>query len=108
MSFVARITGTQDLGNTLRAARHEQHLSQHELAQRCGCSQRLVSELERGKQTAEVGKALSLLTALGLSLVVQSESPAGTGREAVDQTVQAVSRRLERLERKRTSLTDYL
>lgn len=108
MSTIACVTDAKQFGNAVRTARKEQHLSQRELAQRSGCSQRLVSEIERGKQTAELGKALSLLTTLGLTLVVQGDVSPARGREAVARTVQAVTRRLEQQERPRPTLADYL
>ncbi|MXW16435.1 MAG: helix-turn-helix transcriptional regulator [Gemmatimonadetes bacterium] len=56
---------TEELGRTIRAARREQGLRQDQLAGAAGVGVRFLSELERGKETARVGKALAVLDALG-------------------------------------------
>lgn len=57
-----------NLGAVIRDTRKALGLTQCALAERAGCSQRLVSELERGKTSAEFGKVLSVINALQLSL----------------------------------------
>ena len=70
------IESAQDLSNIVRSQRTSLGWSQAELAQRSGCSQRFVSEFERGKPGAEVGKVLALLHAMGLrSAVTALHSP---------------------------------
>lgn len=108
MSFSERVTSTHELGSVIRAARVELGISQRELAQRSGRSQRFISELERGKETAEIGRALSVLDALGLVVVVQSTNPAGAGREAVRRTVDSLESRLGEGRARRKGLSDYL
>ena len=56
------------LGTILREKRKEQGLTQGEVAAHCGLSTRFVSEVERGKATAEIGKVLYLLKAVGVDL----------------------------------------
>ena len=56
---------TEELGRIIRAARREQGLRQDQLAGAAGVGVRFLSELERGKETARVGKALAVLEALG-------------------------------------------
>jgi len=56
---------TEELGRIIRAARREQGLRQDQLAGAAGVGVRFLSELERGKETARVGKALAVLDALG-------------------------------------------
>lgn len=56
---------TEELGRTIRAARREQGLRQDQLAGAAGVGVRFLSELERGKETARVGKALAVLEVLG-------------------------------------------
>lgn len=102
------IDDASTFGRVVRSVRKERGLSQRALAGLCGCSQRFVSELERGKSTAELGKALQVLSVLGLSLVVQRESPSMDGRDAVDRLAASVSAKLEKRARIRTSLSDYL
>ena len=62
---------TRMLGQQIRAKRKECGLTQSEVAAVAGCSQRFVSELERGKRTAELGKALAVVRALGCQLGLQ-------------------------------------
>lgn len=62
------ITTTTELGRMLRSKRKVQGLTQGEVAQHCGLSLRFVSEVERGKATAEIGKVFHLLKAVGVDL----------------------------------------
>lgn len=59
-----------NIGETVRDARKAAGLRQDQLAASAGVGLRFVVELERGKQTAQLGKVLQVLTALGLSLEV--------------------------------------
>jgi HTH-type transcriptional regulator / antitoxin HipB len=59
-----------DLGRWILHARRAQHLSGPEAAELCGVTKRFVSEVERGKPTAQVGKVLQLLTGLGLVMTL--------------------------------------
>lgn len=108
MPLVELIANPSQFGQAVRAARKEQGLSQRALAQRCGCSQRFISELERGKPTIELGKALGVLGELGLTLGVERNYAAHAGREAVERLRARVNSELERVGSRRTSLSDYL
>ncbi len=46
--------------------------SQQEFADLAGVGRRFVSDLENGKPTAEIGKVLQALTALGLDLELRA------------------------------------
>lgn len=89
-------------------ARKDQGMSQRALAKRCGVSQRFLSELERGKPTAEVGKALQVLSFLGIQLIAQPEHSSAHGKDAVGRLANDVSARLEKKSGSRASLADYL
>jgi HTH-type transcriptional regulator / antitoxin HipB len=67
-----------DLGALVRDKRKAANLTQGDLAARLGTSQRWISELERGKPTAELEMALRALHALGLSLTVETQIPPDT------------------------------
>ena len=100
-------------GSVVRMERKARGLSQQELARRCGRSQRFISELERGKATAELGKALGVLEELGLVLCIRQSDPASARRAALDRLVEQVCIELEepgrtRAQQGRTSLADYL
>jgi HTH-type transcriptional regulator/antitoxin HipB len=60
---------TADLGKIVQAARKAQKLSQDDLAGLTGMGRRFISELERGKETAQLGKTLHVLRSLGISVI---------------------------------------
>lgn len=66
-----RIKNTTDLGALIRAFRKSQQLTLEKVSGLTNVSMRFLSELERGKETAELGKALSTLNKLGLDVIVQ-------------------------------------
>ncbi|MGC2810625.1 MAG: type II toxin-antitoxin system Y4mF family antitoxin [Bradyrhizobium sp.] len=66
------ITGSQDLGKVIREERKEQGLTQEQLAGLTGVGARFVGELEAGKDSCQLGRALQVAAALGLSLSVGS------------------------------------
>ncbi len=61
------------LGQMVRDTRKEQGLSQDDLAGLSGTGRRFVSELENGKDTAHLGKTLTVLAALGLGIYALSK-----------------------------------
>jgi y4mF family transcriptional regulator len=58
------------LGAIVRDARKRHGMPQAELAGLAGTGVRFISELERGKPGAELGKVLDVLAVLGLRLLV--------------------------------------
>ena len=66
------ITGSQDLGKVIREERRAQGLTQEQLAGLTGVGVRFVRELEAGKDSCQLGRALQVAAALGLSLSVGS------------------------------------
>ncbi|HBX08766.1 helix-turn-helix domain-containing protein [Candidatus Neomicrothrix sp.] len=65
---VRPIQASRGFGAAIRQARTEQGLTQVELAASAGVGRPWLSELERGKRTAELGRALAVLSALGLAM----------------------------------------
>ena len=65
------IHSTADIGLLTRARRRELGYTQMELADRVGVGITYLSNLENGKETAEIGKALHVLKMLGLDLYVE-------------------------------------
>jgi y4mF family transcriptional regulator len=63
-------------GATIKAERTRLALSQHELAARAGVSRSWLAKLEAGHRGAEFEQILRLLEALGLSLVLRSDTAA--------------------------------
>ena len=69
-----RVTDTESFGEALRQRRKELHYTQSFLSEFSGFSVSFISDLENGKQTAELGKALYLASLLGLDCTL---SPRG-------------------------------
>ena len=55
-----------EIGKIIPTARRHHKLTQAELARAMGASQAWVSQIERGKETAQVGKVLRVLSHLGV------------------------------------------
>lgn len=60
------------LGQMVRIRRQMLKLSQKDLADRAGVGRRFIGELEGGKPSAELGKALAVCRTLGLTLTLQA------------------------------------
>jgi len=59
---------TAEIGRIIRAARLHRKLSQAEFAHMLGTTQAWVSEVEKGKETAQIGMVLRALNRLGVRL----------------------------------------
>jgi len=58
-------------GNTIKQRRKALGYSQAQVAKLCGTGTRFISDLENGKPTIELGKAITVASALGIDLVPQ-------------------------------------
>ena len=67
----------EDIGRIVRRTRRAQGLRQDRLAGAAGVGVRFLVELEAGKTTAQLGKALSVLAALGCALRIDPPDAAG-------------------------------
>lgn len=61
-----------DIGTAVRKKRKEDGLTLADAAALCGVGYRFMSDLENGKETAQIGKALKVLTALGLDMTIEA------------------------------------
>lgn len=68
----------EKIGLKIRELRKRQGLRQDQLAGAAGVGLRFLIELEAGKETAQLGKALAVLNALGCK--VELIGPAGDGK----------------------------
>ncbi|MCL2136556.1 MAG: helix-turn-helix domain-containing protein [Coriobacteriia bacterium] len=66
-----KINNPEELGKAIRLRRKELGYTQTELADYSGCSLTFVSSLERGKMTAELGKAMMVINTLGVDLLFE-------------------------------------
>ncbi len=62
------IRNAQDFGNLIRNARKAGNITQKELAAACGTGIRFIRELEKGKPSCELDKALMVAAMLGIKL----------------------------------------
>lgn len=66
----------KDIGTTIRTVRKSQGLRQDELAAAANVGVRFLIELEAGKATAQLGKTLAVLAALGIDVYLTSPDEA--------------------------------
>ena len=63
-----KIYDAADFGRAVRTFRKAKGYTQQQIADLSGCSLMFVSNLERGKETAELGKALAVLATIGVDV----------------------------------------
>lgn len=73
------VQDVEALGRVARAHRKNRHLTLETVSGLGNLSPRFLSEFERGKETAEIGKVLKALSTLGLEVIVQ---PRGWAKRA--------------------------
>jgi len=66
-----RIINAESFGKAIRARRKELHYTQGFLAEFSGLSVSFISDLENGKKTIELEKAIYLANLLGLDLILK-------------------------------------
>lgn len=66
-----KIIDSKALGEAIRKRRKELGYTQAYLSDLTGFSVSFISDLERGKATAEIGKTIDLINLLGLDLEVE-------------------------------------
>ena len=65
------IRSVKDLGLAIRNERRRQGMTQAELAGLADVGVTFLSQLENGKESAEVGKVLRVLTMLGIDVIAE-------------------------------------
>ena len=60
----------EEIGQVLRARRKELGMSQNQAASYCSCSQRLISEMERGRGSVGIDKVIHYANGLGVDFVM--------------------------------------
>ena len=71
-----------EIGDIVRSTRKAAGLRQDELAGAAGVGLRFIVDLEAGKPTAQLGKSLQVLAALGCSFDLTPPPETGRGRKA--------------------------
>jgi HTH-type transcriptional regulator/antitoxin HipB len=69
----------KELGKIVRETRKKLGVTQRDLALTSGTGLRFVIDLEKGKETCQIGKALTILHTLGIRLALTP--PASVGKE---------------------------
>jgi HTH-type transcriptional regulator/antitoxin HipB len=67
----AAIGRVEDLGAIIQATRKEQGMTQIDVAGLAGFGNRFIVDLEKGKETVQMQKAIDVLALLGLELVIR-------------------------------------
>jgi len=70
------ITTAHDFGREVQQRRQKLALTQDELAARSGVNRRFIIELEQGKETCQLGKALTVAAELGLGFGMPAQEDA--------------------------------
>jgi len=65
-----KVTTPEDIGQAIRDKRKETGVRQEIAAGMCGVGTKFLSQLENGKETAELGKALQVLQKMGLVVYI--------------------------------------
>jgi len=83
-SIYGAVQTAEELGRLARAHRKHRRLTLETVSGLGNLSTRFLSEFERGKETAEIGKVLKALRTLGLEVSIQPRGRAvpahGTGK----------------------------
>lgn len=67
-----KVATAADIGAAIRKKRKDDGLTMVDAAALCGVGYRFMSDLENGKKTAQMGKALQVIKALGLDIYIES------------------------------------
>jgi HTH-type transcriptional regulator/antitoxin HipB len=66
-----KIEDAESLGQAIRLQRRRLKVTQKDLAMASGTGLRFIIDLEKGKPTCQLGKALEIVRALGLKLEIE-------------------------------------
>lgn len=80
--MVRQTLTTAAIGDIVRTIRKESGLRQDELAGAAGVGLRFIVDLEAGKPTAQIGKTIQVLAALGCSLDITPPPKSKGARKA--------------------------
>jgi y4mF family transcriptional regulator len=72
-----------EIGRIVAAARRHRRLTQTQLARALGVTQNWISEIERGKDSAQIGRILRALSFLGVRLEVGEAPWTDTSKRAL-------------------------
>lgn len=70
----AVIKDTESIGRIIRQLRKESGFTQNKAAAMCNVGTRFLSDLENGKSTIQFGKALKVMSAFGLIVILKKKT----------------------------------
>jgi transcriptional regulator with XRE-family HTH domain len=73
----------EELGHLVRVHRKHRRLTLETVSGLGNLSTRFLSEFERGKETAEIGKVLKALRTMGLEIIIQPRGWATSAQRAI-------------------------
>ncbi|MDB5794513.1 MAG: transcriptional regulator [Noviherbaspirillum sp.] len=73
LALPATVQRVEDLGAIIQNVRKEQGMTQIDVAGLAGFGNRFIVELEKGKETIQMQKAMDVLALLGLELVIRKK-----------------------------------
>ena len=69
-----KISTVEDIGHCIKTKRKQLQVRQEEAAGLSGVGTKFLSQLEHGKETAEIGKVLQVLKSMGLEVYIYPRS----------------------------------
>ncbi|MBI9113340.1 hypothetical protein [Maridesulfovibrio ferrireducens] len=72
-----KISSPKELGNFIRNFRKKEGLTQEELTDLVFASRRFLIDLERGKETAQIGKIFTIFEGLGITMHLSTRKDDG-------------------------------
>lgn len=75
------VRNTAELGTLMRVHRKSRAIALEKIAGLSNLGIRFLSEIERGKETAEIGKVLKALQTLGLEVLIQPRRGRAKGNQ---------------------------
>ncbi|MGY0503409.1 helix-turn-helix domain-containing protein [Nocardia sp. FBN12] len=79
MAYTGKVSGAESLGRILQQARLLNGLSQRELAERLGTSQRYIWEIESGKPSIYTDRLFAMMRETGMELTATIEPKSDRG-----------------------------
>ncbi len=79
MEFTGKVTGAESLGRILQQARLLRGMSQRELAERLGTTQRYIWEIEAGKPSIFMERLFAMMREVDVELSATIRSPKADG-----------------------------
>jgi HTH-type transcriptional regulator / antitoxin HipB len=73
-ALYGKIETSEMIGRLIRRKRNETGVKQEVAAGMCGVGTKFLSQLENGKETAELGKTLQVLRKMGLEIYIYPRS----------------------------------